>query len=803
MADLSGVLRKTIDGLPRATPQMREKVYEKARAAIQRQIGAANPPLAENVVAARLAALEDAISRTEEHYSAQESAEAGAAPAAAQPTPPAANPAAPQQTAPQAKPQPQGAQPGAAKPQPGPGQAQGGGQPQGPRPGQGAGQGNGQGQPGPAAPKPQGQPAAPKPQGQPAAKPQPQGGQAAAAKPQAGPGQPQGGGQPQGPRPGQGAGQGNGQAQPGPAPAKPQGQPAEKPQPQPGGNGAPQAQPRPAQPAATSPETPRDLPAMGGNVPQPGGQAPSPQQPKPAAAGQPKPQQAGNGGGAAQPRPQQQPGAARPSLPPATMPGAAAGQPAPAGPQPGEADARGGQPYFPVDTEEPDAGDQPPAIGAPFLVPEARQGPAAPSPRPDTPEDEAAYGSEDGRIPHDIRLDDGEIPEADISAPRYAPRRQERRSGRGGKIAAAAAVILLLGAAGTAGWIYRDDIEALLVAPGDIGTIAQNSGSGTDNSAKENDSSASQTPTQTASAEPESTSTRRFTQRLLPDGDEVDEGPAKKAPNAFDEGTNVAAATNVDQSEPPADATPTISSEIGQNPSVVGGEPAENAAPGDNSPEAGAPADGAETPADSPEAGATPAPAGTDETAQASGDVAVGQKAVFYQERTEDLPGTQETGTVVWSLVDESGANGKPAEPAVRAVVDVPEEKLKLTMTIKRNSDPTLPASHVIELEFDVPQDFSGGSVANVQRLALKETEQARGEPLIGVAGKISDNYFIIALNNLDQAVQNNLALLQNQKWIDIPIAYQTGRRALISVEKGIPGDRVFKEAMKAWQAKT
>ena len=183
--------------------------------------------------------------------------------------------------------------------------------------------------------------------------------------------------------------------------------------------------------------------------------------------------------------------------------------------------------------------------------------------------------------------------------------------------------------------------------------------------------------------------------------------------------------------------------------------------------------------------------------------MAVGQKAVFYQERTEDLPGTQETGSVVWTLVEEPGADGQPAEPAVRAVVDVPEEKVKMTMTIKRNADPTLPASHVIELEFDVPPDFAGRSVANVQRLALKETEQARGEPLIGVAGKISDNYFIIALNNLDQAVQNNLSLLENQKWIDIPIAYQSGRRALISIEKGIPGERVVQDALKAWQTKT
>jgi len=181
----------------------------------------------------------------------------------------------------------------------------------------------------------------------------------------------------------------------------------------------------------------------------------------------------------------------------------------------------------------------------------------------------------------------------------------------------------------------------------------------------------------------------------------------------------------------------------------------------------------------------------------------VAQKAVFYQERTETTSGTQEGGNVVWSVVNESPSEGQPPEPAIRAVAEVPDENLKMTMTIRRNADPTLPASHVIELLFTTPANFSGGGVANVQRLALKATEQARGEPLIGVAGKISDGFFIIALNNLEQAMQSNLSLLKSEQWIDIPIAYETGRRALMSIEKGIPGDRVFKEALDAWNAKT
>ena len=43
------------------------------------------------------------------------------------------------------------------------------------------------------------------------------------------------------------------------------------------------------------------------------------------------------------------------------------------------------------------------------------------------------------------------------------------------------------------------------------------------------------------------------------------------------------------------------------------------------------------------------------------------------------------------------------------------------------------------------------------------------------------------------------MTLLRRQSWIDVPIVYKSGRRALFTLEKGIPGDKVFDEALKAW----
>ncbi|TIT22608.1 MAG: hypothetical protein E5W86_17850, partial [Mesorhizobium sp.] len=59
----------------------------------------------------------------------------------------------------------------------------------------------------------------------------------------------------------------------------------------------------------------------------------------------------------------------------------------------------------------------------------------------------------------------------------------------------------------------------------------------------------------------------------------------------------------------------------------------------------------------------------------------------------------------------------------------------------------------------------------------------------------------VVESNKADEDA--NLTLLRGQDWIDVPVVYKTGRRALLTMEKGIPGEKVFDEALKAWQAKT
>jgi hypothetical protein len=98
-----------------------------------------------------------------------------------------------------------------------------------------------------------------------------------------------------------------------------------------------------------------------------------------------------------------------------------------------------------------------------------------------------------------------------------------------------------------------------------------------------------------------------------------------------------------------------------------------------------------------------------------------------------------------------------------------------------------------------VPPDFPGGGIANVPGILMKDSEQARGVPLAGLAVKVTNGFFLIGLSAVDTDVQRNMELLKDKPWFDVPVVYNNGGRAILAMEKGPPGDRAFADAFAAW----
>jgi hypothetical protein len=178
---------------------------------------------------------------------------------------------------------------------------------------------------------------------------------------------------------------------------------------------------------------------------------------------------------------------------------------------------------------------------------------------------------------------------------------------------------------------------------------------------------------------------------------------------------------------------------------------------------------------------------------------AVAQRVVLYEEDPNDPQGKRFVGSAIWRTETVSPGPGLAPELAVRADIEIPERRITVTWSLRRNTDKALPASHTIEVMFNLPADFPGGSISNVPGILMKQSEQARGTPLAGLAVKVTTGFFLIGLSAVDADMQRNIQLLKERPWFDIPIVYANGGRAILAMEKGPPGDRAFAEAFAAW----
>ena len=195
----------------------------------------------------------------------------------------------------------------------------------------------------------------------------------------------------------------------------------------------------------------------------------------------------------------------------------------------------------------------------------------------------------------------------------------------------------------------------------------------------------------------------------------------------------------------------------------------------------------------SQQAPATVPPSGSQSTPPA-------QKVVLYEEDPADPNGKRFVGSAIWRTETVTPGPGLPPELAIRADVEVPERKLAITWSLRRNTDKSLPASHTVEIMFKLPSDFPFGGIGNVPGILMKANENSRGAPLSGHAVKVTSGYYLIGLSDTDPDKSRNIELLKERGWIDVPVVYSTNRRAILAIDKGVPGERVFAEAFKAWE---
>lgn len=171
------------------------------------------------------------------------------------------------------------------------------------------------------------------------------------------------------------------------------------------------------------------------------------------------------------------------------------------------------------------------------------------------------------------------------------------------------------------------------------------------------------------------------------------------------------------------------------------------------------------------------------------------QKAILYEESRAQQGEVVASlnGGVTWRYIPSS-----PNGPVIEASLAIPERGLSLVMTIRKNLDTEMPASHLVEITAEGTQ-LPGGGIDAIPRVVMKPAEEQKGTPLAGTPTKVVDGLYWIALAGNAQDAASNVSIMRSSSWFDLPLLYKSGQRAILTFEKGAAGREAFDKALAAW----
>ena len=197
--------------------------------------------------------------------------------------------------------------------------------------------------------------------------------------------------------------------------------------------------------------------------------------------------------------------------------------------------------------------------------------------------------------------------------------------------------------------------------------------------------------------------------------------------------------------------------------------------------------------------GAAPAaPAPEAPGAPAASAPSAGRAAMLVASADNPQKPVVSLGSTVWSLIPP--ASNQPATVAVKAEADIPDLKMHATMTLRKNTDPTLQATHTIDLKFSFAEGAPITGFKDVGLPQMRKEDSTAAEALTSVKVKISDTYFLIALAKGESDTARNLDLMQTRSWFDFPLLLNDNRIAKVVFQKSPEGQAMLEKAFDAWK---
>jgi hypothetical protein len=215
-----------------------------------------------------------------------------------------------------------------------------------------------------------------------------------------------------------------------------------------------------------------------------------------------------------------------------------------------------------------------------------------------------------------------------------------------------------------------------------------------------------------------------------------------------------------------------------------------------------APASGPQVTPSSPQGAAAPATSAPETSTQPAQSAApapsAGRAAMLIASADNPQKPAVSLGSTVWSLIPP--APNQPGTVAVKAEADIPDLKMHATMTLRKNTDPTLQATHTIDLKFSFAEGAPITGFKDVGLPQMRKEDSTAAEALTSVKVKISDTYFLIALAKGEADTARNLDLMQTRSWFDFPLLLNDDRIAKIVFQKSPEGQAMLEKAFEAWK---
>ena len=205
------------------------------------------------------------------------------------------------------------------------------------------------------------------------------------------------------------------------------------------------------------------------------------------------------------------------------------------------------------------------------------------------------------------------------------------------------------------------------------------------------------------------------------------------------------------------------------------------------------------SPSATPAVPTTAEPPAANSAASSNPEVPVAYRAALLVEAPSEANKVKTfLGTVTWKLINVGNGPAEAVGTAVEADVDLPDDRMKATVTFEKNTDASLPASHTVRVRFSMQPGSFSGDVQQISVPQLRQEDSPGGDALAGVTVPVLQNSFLIGLSP-GTAEAINLKQLKEQQWIDIPMLLASGKIAKLTFEKGDAGTRDLNEAMAAW----